>query len=132
MIVSDEQPHAVISRNMVVLGDVVFDGHLVVDGQVYGSVTGGDGTNAHVSILANGVVNGNIRVFSAVIDGCVVGSVQTTERIAILAGARVSGDVRYGLIEVQLGAIVGGRFVRGELEPSGKVVILKSAISAAE
>ena len=132
MIATEQQPHAVISRGMMILGDIVFDGHLTIDGKVYGNVMSGDGTIGHVSVLANGVVNGNIRASSAVIDGCVNGSVQTTERTSILTGARVSGDVRYRVVEVQFGAIVEGRFVRDELEPSGNVVILKSAAPVAD
>lgn len=126
----EQQTHAVISRGVVVLGDIVFDGYLTIDGKVYGNVMNGDGGNGHVSVLANGVVNGNVRASSAVIDGCVNGSVQTTDRTSILTGARVSGDVRYCVVEVQFGARVEGRFVREDLEPTGKVVILKSAATA--
>lgn len=132
MIATEQQTHAVISRGMVVLGDIVFDGYLTIDGKVYGNVMNGDGTNGHVSVLANGVVNGNVRASSAKIDGCVNGSVHTTERTSILTGARVTGDVRYCVVEVQLGALVEGRFIREELEPLGKVVILKSAAPVAD
>lgn len=132
MIATEQEPHAVISRGMVVLGDIVFDGCLTIEGTVYGNVMNSDGRCGHVSVLANGVVNGNVRASSAVIDGCVNGSVQTTERTSMLTGARVTGDVRYCVVEVQFGARVEGRFVREELEPSAKVVILKSAAVVAD
>jgi cytoskeletal protein CcmA (bactofilin family) len=132
MIAMAQQTQALISRGMVVLGDIVFDGFLTIDGKVYGNVTNSDGANGHVAVLANGVVNGNVRVSSATINGCVNGSVHTTERTSISTGARVTGDVRYCVVEVQFGARVEGRFLREDLEPSGKVVILKSASPAAD
>lgn len=124
-----QQPHAVISRGMVVLGDLVVSGQLIVEGTVYGNITEGDGVGAHVAVRGNGVVNGNVRATTAVIDGFVNGTVHTTERTCILAGARVSGDVRYSMVEVQLGALVDGRFLREEPETSGKVVALKPNVA---
>jgi len=114
---------------MVVLGDIVFEGHLVLDGRVCGNVFARDGAPGHVSVLVDGCVEGNLRAQSAVVAGSVIGSIQTTDRTTILAGAHIKGDVRYSVVEVQFGAYVGGRFIRDEPELSGNVVVLKSTVS---
>jgi cytoskeletal protein CcmA (bactofilin family) len=126
--VADLESQAWIAQGMVIVGDVVFDGNLVVDGRVCGSVSSRDGGLGHVSVLANGYLEGNLRAQSATISGNVGGDVFTAGKTTILAGARVGGDVRYSVIELQLGAHVAGRIVRDDSAASGNVVVFKSSI----
>jgi cytoskeletal protein CcmA (bactofilin family) len=112
---------------MVVLGDVVFDGNLVLDGRVCGSVSSREGGTGHVVVLTNGCLEGNLRSQTALIAGSVGGDITTAGKTTILVGARVGGDIRYSMIELQFGAHVGGRFVREDLSTTGNVVALKSS-----
>lgn len=120
-------PRSHITRGMVVLGDVVFEGHLVLDGRVCGNVSSRDGTFGGISVLPNGCVEGDLRVQMAVIGGKVHGSVQASGQATLLVGADIRGDVRFSVVEVQMGVHVGGRFIREESESPGNVVIFKPA-----
>lgn len=122
----ESTPQSHITRGMVVLGDVVFEGHLVLDGRVCGNVVSRDGAFGEISVLPNGCVEGNLRVQMAVIGGKVHGAVQAVGQATLLAGAHIRGDVRYSVVDVQMGAYVGGRFIREDSESSGNVVIFKS------
>lgn len=117
-------PSGHVTLGMIVLGDVIFDGHLILDGKVRGNVTTPDGSSGCASVLPNGCIEGNLRAQTATIGGSIDGSVHVFEQTTILAGARIRGDVRYSAIEVQFGAHVGGRFIRED--PVGNVVTLRS------
>jgi cytoskeletal protein CcmA (bactofilin family) len=112
-----------ITCGVTVLGDVVFDGHLILDGKICGNVSSPEGISGHVSVLQNGCVEGSLQAQSAVIAGSLLGSFHVIERMTILAGARIRGDVRYSVIDVQMGAQVEGRFVREDL--AGDVVVFR-------
>jgi cytoskeletal protein CcmA (bactofilin family) len=114
-----------ITCGVTVLGNVVFDGHLVLDGKICGNVSSPEGVSGHVSVLPNGCVEGNLHAQSAVIGGSLYGSLHVVERMTVLAGARIRGDVRYSVIEVQMDAQVEGRFLRED--PAGNVVVFKPA-----
>lgn len=122
----EQTPRSHITRGMVVLGDVVFEEHLTLDGRVCGNVSSRDGVFGGISVLPNGCIEGNLRVQTAIISGSVHGSIQAIGQTTLLVGAHIRGDVRYSVVEVQMGVHVGGRFIREESESSGNVVIFKS------
>ena len=125
---ADRGTQARITDGMVVFGDVVFHGSLILDGRIYGSVSTREGSGGHVSILANGYVERNLRSQTAVIGGNVGGDISTIGKTTVLFRAQVGGDVRYAEIELQLGAHVAGRFVRDDPAAPGNVVVLKSSV----
>jgi cytoskeletal protein CcmA (bactofilin family) len=112
-----------ITCGVTVLGDVVLDGHLILDGKICGNLSSPEGISGHVAVLQNGCVEGNLQAQSAVIGGGLLGSLHVIDRMTILAGARIRGDIRYSVIEVQMGAQVEGRFLRED--PAGNVVVFK-------
>jgi cytoskeletal protein CcmA (bactofilin family) len=104
-------------------GNIHFTGGLRIDGAVKGNVVAEDAGTVIVSEEAS--VEGEIRVGHAVINGKVVGPIHGKESVELQAKAIVNGDVHYKSLEVQLGAVVQGRFVHAVEARGEKVVSLK-------
>lgn len=102
-----------IGRQTEILGDVRFSGGLHVDGKIKGKVLSeGAGKSSSLSISENGMIEGDVRVPSIVLNGRVVGDVYATERIHLASKARVTGNVYYKILEMEAGAEINGQLVR--------------------
>ena len=108
-----EQAITLIAPGTKVEGDVHFDNQLFVKGEVRGNVLA-EKPEAHLSVSPEGLVAGEIKAPSVVINGGVEGDVYATSRLELATGAQVKGDLFYALIEMQLGAQVEGRLVHTE------------------
>jgi cytoskeletal protein CcmA (bactofilin family) len=100
-----------ISNGTEILGDIHFDGELIVEGRVKGSIHALEDSSAVIRIADKGVVEGNIRVPSAVINGLVQGDVFCGKHIELASKAIVVGDLHYNLIEMVLGSEVNGKLM---------------------
>jgi cytoskeletal protein CcmA (bactofilin family) len=100
-----------ISKSVSVQGDIEFSGGLHIDGRVTGSVRAIAGAPAALSVSEHGVIEGSVSVPSLMLNGRVQGDIVSSERVTLGASARVRGDVRYGVIEVELGAEISGKLV---------------------
>ena len=98
-----------ISKNTEIIGDIVFSDTLMIEGKVRGNIYGTD--TAHVHVLEKGVVEGEIRVSTMVINGTINGDAHSDNHIELAAKAVVTGNVHYALIEVVKGAQVNGSLV---------------------
>jgi len=97
-----------IAKDAVVSGDIEFSGNLDVEGKIVGSVTAAEGKEAMLRVVEGGIVEGEIRVPSVVINGSVVGDVHSSGRLELAPKAEVNGDVYYHLIEMAVGCRVNG------------------------
>ncbi|GAA5315702.1 MAG: polymer-forming cytoskeletal protein [Candidatus Pelagadaptatus aseana] len=100
-----------ISKTTEVVGDIHFTGNLEVEGRVRGNIFAEDGSDARVRIVDKGLVEGQIKVPTVVINGTVNGDVHSSKHIELAAKAAVSGNVHYNLIEMVKGAQVNGSLV---------------------
>jgi cytoskeletal protein CcmA (bactofilin family) len=100
-----------IGRSASIQGDVEFSGGLHIDGRVAGNVRVVPGGAAALSISEHGVVEGSVEAPQVVLNGTVKGDIIASERVVLGAKARVLGDVRYGVIEMALGAEITGRLI---------------------
>ena len=100
-----------IGRSASIQGDVEFSGGLHIDGRVAGNVRVVPGGAAALSISEHGVVEGSVEAPQVVLNGTVKGDIVAAERVVLGAKARVLGDVRYGVIEMALGAEITGRLI---------------------
>jgi cytoskeletal protein CcmA (bactofilin family) len=98
-------------------GDVEFSGGLHVDGRVLGAVRARALHGSSVSVSETGVIEGPVEAGTVVLHGRVRGDIQAHERLVLGATARVEGDVRYGVIEMTLGAQIVGKLL--QLAPVG-------------
>jgi cytoskeletal protein CcmA (bactofilin family) len=64
-----------------------------------------------LTVSEQGVIEGEVRVPSMVLNGTVNGDVHAKERIELAARARINGDVYYNLLEMAIGAEVNGKLV---------------------
>ena len=108
-----EQAITLIAPGTKVEGDVHFDNQLFVKGEVRGNVLA-EKPEAQLIVSPEGLVAGEIKAPSVVINGRVEGDVYATSRLELATGAQVKGDLFYALIEMQLGAQVEGRLVHTE------------------
>lgn len=96
--------HSFICSQTQVIGNIVFNGGLHVEGRVEGNIRAEDGClNLH------GEVVGDIEVPNAIINGVVRGNLTCLQHLELAAGARIYGVVVYQSMEMMLGAQVTGQ-----------------------
>lgn len=109
-----------VSKNTEIVGDINFSGNLMIEGKVTGNVYVSSGSDAHARVLEKGIVEGEIRVPSIVINGTVNGNVYSDKHVELAAKAVVNGNVHYNLIEMVRGAQVNGNLVYSAEASSAK------------
>lgn len=100
-----------IASGTQILGDIKFEGGLLVEGLVRGNVYAEEGCEALLRISESGEIRGEIRVPNIVINGQVFGDVYSSVHVELAAKAIVNGNVNYNLIEMVMGAEVNGALV---------------------
>lgn len=114
-----------LGASIVIDGNVSFSGALQVDGIVRGDIQSTGAEPASLMVSETGQVIGEIRVPRVVVSGSVSGSILAVDRVELRSRARIAGDIRYGTIEIQLGAVISGRLIHEDVEGGGKIVSLK-------
>jgi cytoskeletal protein CcmA (bactofilin family) len=107
-------------------GDIEFTGGCLIDGYVKGNVKAVREDNATLSISERGCVEGTVIVPNVLLSGTVKGDVQAARRVELGAKARVVGNVRYGLIEMAIGAEVNGKLIHAS-EPVASNTAIQEA-----
>ena len=97
-----------ISRDTEIIGDIKFGGNLDIEGTVRGNILALSGKDAVVRVVDKGMVEGEIRAPSVIINGTISGDVYSTKHLELAAKARVHGNVQYTLVEMAIGAEVNG------------------------
>jgi cytoskeletal protein CcmA (bactofilin family) len=106
------QIETLISRTVRVNGDVDFAGGLHLDGTITGNVHGDPSRESSLSVSETGSIEGNVEATNVTLNGTVRGDILATGRVTLGAKARVQGNVRYGVIEMTLGAQIMGKVTR--------------------
>ena len=102
----DRNKPSVISEGFALVGDVVAEGVLHVEGSIKGTIN-----SDVVNIGLNGAVDGDVRCKSLQIKGSFLGTARCDELI-ISGKARVSGRIAYGSLSVQRGATIEGDLIQ--------------------
>ena len=97
-----------ISRDTEIVGDIKFGGNLDIEGTVRGNIVAQSGKDAVVRVVDKGLVEGEIRAPSVIINGTINGDVYSTKHLELASKARVNGNVQYTLVEMAIGAEVNG------------------------
>jgi len=105
---------SIIAQGMRVVGELVTEGVLKIEGDVEGTVR----TTREVLVAKGGKVEGDIHAAEAVIGGEVNGSIFADTRVEVQQGAVVVGDISTKKLMVQEGGEVNGQVRMGE--PAGK------------
>jgi cytoskeletal protein CcmA (bactofilin family) len=96
---------SVISAEMVIIGDVIFQGNLVVEGSIDGSLTGD-----HVMLGADGQLKGSINVEKLECHGTLQGQI-TSSHLQLSSKAHVQGTITANELEMASGATLSGEIV---------------------
>ena len=88
--------HTLVSRTTEVVGDIHFNGELIIEGRVIGKIYADDDSSAVIRVAEKGVVEGEISVPTAIINGLVQGDVRSGTHVELSAKAVVLGNV-YGI-----------------------------------
>lgn len=101
----------VIGQGTEIQGDISFTGGLHIDGTVKGSVMAVKDDSAMLSLSDLGVIEGEVRVPTIILNGTVRGNVHAAEKIELAPSSKIIGDVTYNLIEMAIGAAVNGNLI---------------------
>ncbi|MDX2095380.1 MAG: polymer-forming cytoskeletal protein [Alphaproteobacteria bacterium] len=99
---------SVIASNMNVLGNIVSDGILDIDGQVDGNVRG-----YLVTVRPDGHIRGDLIAQEVYVHGTVDGLIKA-ESVTLFASAHVRGTIMHETITVEDGASIDGKLKRTE------------------
>ncbi len=97
---------SVISADMNILGNIISDGFVDIDGKIDGNVK----CNS-VIIRANGSVRGDVEAENTQIYGYVEGLVKAVS-VNLYHSAHVSGSIMHESLSIEDGAFVDGKFKR--------------------
>ena len=101
---SNKEAPSIIAPTHTVTGNLECDGDIHIDGTVVGDVR-----CFHLTVGANGCVNGNVSASFVQVFGVVDGSIHAKEAL-ISKESQVSGDVIHEKLLVEKGAVVYGFF----------------------
>ena len=99
---------SVIASNMNVLGNIVSDGILDIDGQVDGNVRG-----HYVTVRPNGRIRGDLMAEEVFVHGTVDGLIKA-QSVTLFSTAHVRGTVMHESITIEDGASIDGKLKRTE------------------
>jgi cytoskeletal protein CcmA (bactofilin family) len=99
---------SVIAANMNVLGNIVSDGILDIDGQIDGNVRA-----EVVTLRPNGRIRGDLVATEAFVHGTVDGLIKA-QAVNVFAGAVVRGTIMHESLTIEDGAQVDGKLKRSE------------------
>lgn len=116
---------SLIADNLAVQGDLEFSEGLKIDGRVQGSVSFKPGTTSLLALSVNGMVEGDVSSYDALIDGTIVGDLRVEHLLELHSNARVRGNITYRQLSMENGAVVEGTLSR--LEEGSPVLELPQA-----
>lgn len=99
---------SVVASNMNVLGNIVSDGILDIDGQVDGNVRG-----FSVTVRPDGRIRGDLVANEVFVHGTVDGLIKA-ENVTLFETAHVRGTIMHETITIEDGAKVDGKLKRTE------------------
>jgi cytoskeletal protein CcmA (bactofilin family) len=99
---------SVIASGMHVLGNIVSDGVLDIEGKIDGNVRG-----QTVTIRPDGIIRGDVVAETLHVYGAVEGLIKA-RNVSLYANARVSGTIMHESLAIEDGAMVDGKFKRSD------------------
>ncbi len=126
-----ERFDTLIGRTTEIVGRLVLQDSVRVDGKVHGSIEAQSDRNITVAVGPTGEVTGDIRANRVIVAGRVQGNIEASERAELQKDCVVMGDISYGSISVEHGARILGTLVQNA-QAASSAQDAKSAIQAAQ
>jgi cytoskeletal protein CcmA (bactofilin family) len=102
---------SIVGPGMRVVGDVIAEGSVRVEGEVKGTIVAGKA----VVVGKEGTVAGDISTQDGVISGRVEGTITAASRLEIQATASVDGAIRTRRLQLEEGAVLNAEVEMGEV-----------------
>jgi len=100
----------VIGQGAVIEGSLRVSGRVQIDGRVEGSLV----VDGMISVGPTGSVVGDVTCDELAVGGRVEGNVTARKHLYVAATGAVCGELCYGTLQVERGAILDGRALKGE------------------
>jgi len=107
---------SILASGMRVVGEIVSNGVVKVEGTVEGSVQ----TEGQVLVSPGGLVAGDIRTREAIIGGQVRGGIFAEERVEVQSGSSIHGDISTPRLVIHEGGDVNGQIKMGKSKASAQ------------
>jgi len=104
----------VIGQGAVIEGSLRVSGRVQVDGRIEGSLI----VDGMVSVGPTGSVVGDIEADELAVGGRVEGTVTARKHLYVASTGAVCGELCYGTLQVERGAVLDGRALKGETKPT--------------
>jgi cytoskeletal protein CcmA (bactofilin family) len=101
-----DQDIQMLGSQVVLEGNLVFEGTLYMNGHVKGAIESRTGA---IVIGEDAVIHADVFVRTATIKGEIKGTVHATERIELHPPARVYGDLNAPAVQIDPGSIIEGK-----------------------
>jgi cytoskeletal protein CcmA (bactofilin family) len=96
---------SVVAPGMTILGDVMCDGTVRVEGKIEGSIK----ATKSVVVGKDGRITGDIETQDVVVAGTVVGTVSGASRVELQETCKIEGDIRSRRVKLEEGGQIEGR-----------------------
>lgn len=96
---------SVVAPGMTILGDVMCDGTVRVEGKVEGSIK----ATKSVVVGKDGRITGDIETQDVVVAGTVIGTVAGASRVELQETCKIEGDIRSRRVKLDEGGKIEGR-----------------------
>lgn len=117
---------SLIAEDVQITGDVCFASGIRIDGRVKGDLIGraAEGQASALLVLSDkGHIEGTVTCGDAVINGTVIGDLNIEHFLELQSNSRVIGSIRYGQLQMDVGAAVRGQVVHSESSPADDNVV---------
>ena len=102
------QHPTVIGKSTVIVGNIVSQDQVQLNGHVVGNIDVNGGPHAQLSVMSQGHVEGDINAQQASVNGVVTGNIASTGRVELHSGADVKGNISYATVAIEHGAKLYG------------------------
>ena len=122
---SPSQLDTLLGKNTQLKGDITFNGVLLLDGSINGSLLGSQ-PDEILTISETGMVDGKIEVANIIINGRVKGDIIASGKIEVASKANIEGNVYYHNIEMEAGSKINGQLIYQDADKPKKITKIES------
>ena len=117
---NSKKGHTLLGEGTTINGDISFNGMLILDGTITGSITGSQ-TDDVLTISESGLIEGKINVANIVVNGKIKGDITSTGKVEVASKANIEGNVYYSTIEMNTGSRINGQLIYQDDKKSSKI-----------
>jgi len=117
---TNKKGHTLLGEGTTINGDIDFNGMLILDGTIVGSITGSQNDDV-LTISESGFIEGKINVANIIVNGKIKGDITSTGKVEVASKANIEGNVYYSTIEMNTGSRINGQLIYQDDKKSNKI-----------